>query len=258
MAIPEIAADAAGEETEEFFPSGQIPVVYVTVPADVFQQIPAILAANSIREIDPSVLIQRMRANNLADDPFQQGLTISLDGSGNAGFGGGLASAARAQADQPAESKFADSQRRRDGSEAQLSTMLVEGSPEKIEVAWQQISQYKNAQLVQQAGPQLRGLRYDSNAFRGQLLTGEEASAEKSRPDNLVRKTAPGDSASVGKAGRQPAPEAAGGKELAQKRQTIFDEGKDKKQGSADPAATRKLANESDPIIIQLIIQVSE
>ena len=139
--------------------------------------------------------------------------------------------------------RVAVEQRQRNQPKAQSATILLEGNPEQLELAWKQMSQYKNVQLVQQAGPQLRGLKYDSNAFRSQLL------ADKSRAENLARKTASADSASVGKAGRKPAPLAAGGKELAQK---------DKKQGAVDPAATRKLSNESGPIVIQLIIQVSE
>ena len=78
---------------------------------------------------------------------------------------------------------------------------------------------------------------------------GQEEAQEAFAEAEAAAQTASADSASVGKAGRKPAPLAAGGKELAQK---------DKKQGAVDPAATRKLSNESGPIVIQLIIQVSE
>ncbi|MFP6648434.1 MAG: hypothetical protein VB817_03175, partial [Pirellulaceae bacterium] len=251
-----MAADAIAGDTEEYFVDAQIPVVYVTLPADAIDEIPTILAANSIREVDPSVLVQRMRANKLADDPLRQELAANLTENDDSGPASSLARSIRSQTEPPAENSSVDIQQRRDQPEAQSATILLEGNPEQLELAWEQMSQYKNVQLVQQAGPQLQGLKYDSNAFRGQVLADGEAQAEKSPGGGFGGKAAP---AVAGGAGEKSAPAPFDKKELAPKPlASTAGGGRDRKQGVIDPAATRKRKDESGPIVIQLIIQITE
>ncbi|MFP6648279.1 MAG: zf-HC2 domain-containing protein, partial [Pirellulaceae bacterium] len=99
-----MAADAIAGDTEEYFADAQIPVVYVTLPADAIDEIPTILAANSIREVDPSVLVQRMRANKLADDPLRRWLAENDD----LGTVGSLARSIHSQTELPAENSSVD------------------------------------------------------------------------------------------------------------------------------------------------------
>jgi len=235
-----MAADAIAGDTEEYFADAQIPVVYMTLPADAIDEIPTILAANSIREVGPSVLVQRMRANKLADDPLRQELAADFAENDDSGTASSLARSIRSQTELPAENSSLDLQQRRDQPGAQRATILLEGSPEKLELAWKQMSQYKNVHLVQQAGRQLQGLKYDSNAFRGQVLAEEEALAGKS----------PG-----GGFGGKAAPEVATAAVVTKNGAVYAD--KATARGVAT-AATRKRKNESSPIVIQLIIQVTE
>ena len=246
----EMAAGAIAGDAEEYFSDSQIPVVYVTVPADAVDQIPTILAANSIREVDPSVLVQRMRTNSLADDRLRQKLAENSD-SGP----GSLARSIRSQTEPPAENRPENIQQRRDQPGVQSATILLEGNPEQLELAWKQMSQYKNVQLVQQAGPQLQGLKYDSNAFRGRLLAEKEVLAEKGQGGGFGGKAA---RSVAGGAGEKPKPAPADKVEPAPLPLATADEGRDRKQGAVDPSATKKRKDESGPIIIQLIIQVAE
>jgi len=246
----EMAGGAIAGDTEEYFADSQIPVVYVTVPADAVDQIPAILAANSIREVDPSVLVQRMRASSLADDPLQRKLAENGD-SGP----GSLARSIRSQTELQTEDKPVDIQRQRNQPKAQSATILLEGNPEQLELAWEQMSQYKNVQLVQQAGPQLQGLKYDSSAFRGQLLAEEEDLANKGQGGGFGGKAA---LAVAESAGKKPTPAPADKAERAPQPLATAGEGRDRKQGVVDPSATKKRKDESGPIIIQLIIELTE
>ena len=246
----EMAGGAIAGDMEESFADSQIPVVYVTVPADAVDQIPTILAANSIREVDPSVLVQRMRASSLADDPLQR----KLPENGDSGPGS-LARSIRSQTELQTEDRPVDIQRQRNQPKAQSATILLEGNPEQLELAWEQLSQYKNVQLVQQAGPQLQGLKYDSSAFRGRLLAEEEVLAEKDQGGGFGGKAA---RSVAGGAGEKPKPAPADKVERAPLPLATADEGRDQKQGAVDPSATKKRKDESGPIIIQLIIQVAE
>jgi hypothetical protein len=248
-----MAADAIAGDTEEYFAESQIPVVYVTVPADAVDEIPAILAANSIREVDPLVLMQRMRAYKLADDPLRQELAANLTENDVSGTARSLARSIRSQTEPPAENSPVDIQQRRDQPRAQRATILLEGSPEKLELAWEQMSQYKNVHLVQQAGRQLQGLKYDANAFRGQVLAEEEALSEKGPGGGFGGKVA---AAVAGGAGEKSAPDPVDKKELAPQPRPFPSSAVVK--GIVDPAATRKRKDESRPIVIQLIIQVTE
>ena len=246
----EMAGGAIVGDTEEYFADSQIPVVYVTVPADAVDQIPAILAANSIREVDPSVLVQRMRASSLADDPLQRKLAENGD-SGP----GSLARSIRSQTELQTEDRPVDIQRQRNQPKAQSATILLEGNPKQLELAWKQMSQYKNVQLVQQAGPQLQGLKYDSSAFRGQLLAEEKDLANKGQGGGFGGKAA---LAVAESASEKPKPAPADKVERAPLPLATAGEGRDQKQGAIDPSATKKRKNESGPIIIQLIIELTE
>ena len=252
----EMAGGAIAGDTEEYFADSQIPVVYVTVPADAVDQIPAILAANSIREVDPSVLVQRMRASSLADDPLRQKLAENGD-SGP----GSLARSIRSQTELQTEDRPFNAfiQQQRNQPKAQSATILLEGNPEQLELAWEQMSQYKNVQLVQQAGPQLQGLKYDSSAFRGQLLAEEEDLANKGQGGGFGGKAALAVAEKKKEAGEEVAEaEAADKAERAPQPLATAGEGRDRKQGAVDPSATKKRKDESGPIIIQLIIELTE
>lgn len=251
----EMADGAITGDTEEYFADSHIPVVYVTVPADAVDQIPTILAANSIREVDPSVLVRRMRANRLADDRLRQERTGNLADDNDAGPGNGLARSSRSQAERPAEDRPVDIPRQRDQPKAQNAIILLEGSPEKLELAWEQMSQYKNIQLVQQAGPRLQGLKYDSNAFRGQLLAEGEVLAEKGQAGGFGGKAA---SVVADGAAEKPKPAPADKVERASQPLAAADKEKDREKSVVGLAATKKRKDESGPIIIQLIIQVAE
>ena len=249
-----MAMDSA-EEMDSFDES--IPVVYVTVSADAVEHIDEILTANSIRSVGSAELNDRLRANG----QYRERNTVlaeSASGPGtnaDAAAGGGLAGSARSQNEQPAPAVPAEDQRQQVNQYRQHSTLLLEGSPEKLEVAWEQISQYKNSQLVQQAGPQLKGLKYDANAYRDQPL------ADKNRPaDRDLNKAQDGESfgaASPNKGAEKVA--SASAAEQSRKRRELEDaknSGKEKK--SEGLAATQKSDTAPSHIVIQLIIQVEE
>jgi hypothetical protein len=246
----EMAGGAIAGDMEESFADSQIPVVYVTVPADAVDQIPTILAANSIREVDPSVLVQRMRASSLADDPPRRKLAENGD-SGP----GSLTRSIRSQTESQTEDRPGGKQRQRNQPKAQSATILLEGNPEQLELAWEQMSQYKNVQLVQQAGPQLQGLKYDSRAFRGQLLAEEDGLANKGEGGGFGGKAA---LAVAESAGAKPTPAPADKAERASQPLATAGEGRDRKQDAVNSSATKKRKDESGPIIIQLIIELTE
>jgi hypothetical protein len=147
-----------------------------------------------------------------------------------------------------------DSRRQQGGRYVQYSTTLREGSPEELEIAWEQISQVKDIKVVQQAGPQLRGLKYDANAYRDQSLATDSPSEKdlgKTFAENAPQAAGLGGGAGKASAG-------AGSQKLAQQPESQSAKGVDKKRVSADPAVTRKSGENSNPIIIRLIIQVAE
>ncbi|MFP6753928.1 MAG: zf-HC2 domain-containing protein [Pirellulaceae bacterium] len=243
------------EEMDPFDES--IPVVYVTVPADAVEHIDEILAANSIRSVGPAELNDRLRANGQYRErnPFFVESAIELGTNADAAPGGGLAGRARPLNEQPALTVPAEDQRRQVNQYRQHSILLLEGSPEKMEVAWEQISQYKDSQLVQQAGPQLKGLRYDANAYRDQSL------ADKNPPaDQDLNKAQDGDpsratslSQGAGKVASAPAAEQS------TKRRELEDAKNGAKEKKSEGfAVTRKSDNAPSQIVIQLIIQVAE
>jgi sporulation protein YlmC with PRC-barrel domain len=245
-------------ESEEYF-SEQIPVVYITIPADAVEYIDEILVMNRIRVIEPSVLIERLRANK--QNEGSSGLAILAskvlsdeDAAPDAAPGGDLAPADHSLADRSAVTRPLDSRRQQGGRYVQYSTTLREGSPEELEIAWEQISQVKDIKVVQQAGPQLRGLKYDANAYRDQSLATDlpsEKDLGKTFAENAPQAAGLGGGAGKASAG-------AGSQKLAQQPESQSAKGVDKKRVSADPAVTRKSGENSNPIIIRLIIQVAE
>ena len=257
-ATGEMAGGMAMDSVEEMDPFDEsIPVVYVTVPADAVEHIDEILAANSIRSVGPAELNDRLRANGQYRErnPFFAESASELGTNADAAPGGGLAGRARPLNEQPALTVPAEDQRRQVNQYRQHSILLLEGSPEKMEVAWEQISQYKDSQLVQQAGPQLKGLRYDANAYRDQSL------ADKNPPaDQDLNKAQDGDpsratslSQGAGKVASAPAAEQS------TKRRELEDAKNGAKEKSSEGfAVTRKSDNTPSQIVIQLIIQVAE
>jgi hypothetical protein len=253
-------ADLAGEEglalpamvemeSGEYF-SEQIPVVYITIPADAVEHIDEILVMNRIRVIDPSVLSERLRANKQNEGSSRLAILASkVPSDEDAAPGGDLA-----LADRSTVTRSLDSRRQQGGRYVQYSATLREGSPEELEIAWEQISRRKDIEVVQQAGPQLRGLKYDANAYRDQSLATDHPSEKalgKTVAENASQAAGLGGGAGKASAG-------AGSQKLAQRLESQSAEGVDKKKVSADPAVTRKYVNDSNPIIIQLIIQVAE
>ena len=241
-------------ESEEYF-SEQIPVVYITIPADAVEHIDEILVMNRIRVIDPSELSERLRANK--QNEGSSGLAIlasKVPSDEDASPGGDLAPADLSLADQSAVTRPLVIRRQQGGRYIQHSATLREGSPEELEIAWEQISRRKDIEVVQQAGPQLRGLKYDANAYRDQSLATDSPSGKalgKTVAENASQAAGLGGGAGKASAG-------AGSQKLAQRLESQSAEGVDKKKVTDDPAVARKPGNDSSPIIIQLIIQVVE
>jgi hypothetical protein len=241
-------------ESEEYF-SEQIPVVYITIPADAVEHIDEILVMNRIRVIDPSELSERLRANKQNEGSYGLAILASkVPSDEDASPGEDLAPADLSLADQSAVTRPLDSRRQQGGRYVQHSATLREGSPEELEIVWKQISRRKDIEVVQQAGPQLRGLKYDANAYRDQSLATDPPS-EKAL-GKTVAENAPQAAGLGGGAGKASA--GAGSQKLAQRLESQSAKGVDKKKVSDDPAVARKPGNDSRPIIIQLIIQVAE
>lgn len=254
MALEGMAMDSAGE-MGSFDES--IPVVYVTVPADAVEHIDAILTANSIRSVGPAELNERLRANGqyrernavLAESARRPGPNA------DAAPGGGLGGVARSLDEQPAPTAAAEDQRQQANQYKQHSLLLLEGTPEELEAAWEQIGQHKDSQLVQQAGPQLKGLKYDANAYR------DESLADKSQPDGRVLNQAFGGESSRGASSNKGAGKRASAPAQDPSKKDGETEGlrNGTKEKSFDGlAATRKRDTAPGQIVIQLIIQVAE
>ena len=322
------ASPVADGEAEGFlFADEEMPVVYVTVPAEAVSQISQILTMNMISTIDSSELGGmggRFRTGKLLDSPddllplftvdkdvdgvvvevAKQRLAISLgsqDGlrqgqqldvsrgksylgrvmiqevKEDSSFGemtpkyqevqirkgdqvakavagdpvavGFSGEAAPQPASEPSdESPRMAGNRRADGRQG-VSILIVEGSPEQLEAAWQQMSQYKNTQLVQQAGPQLRGLGYDPVARQNYAKRNEKQNQSRD-------KSSVGDAQLAATA--QPFDPSTTVPDSRARQQNKVSEELDRKNGVVGSLEKAKPTDRAGQIRIQLIIQISE
>jgi anti-sigma factor RsiW len=322
------ASPVADGEAEGFlFADEEMPVVYVTVPAEAVSQISQILTTNMISTIDASELGGRFRTGKLLDSPgdllplytvdkdvdglvvevAKKRLAISLgsdDGlrqgqqldvsrgksylgrvligevkedssfgemtskyqeveirkgdqvakavAGDpvaAGFGGEGGQAAPQPGSEPSDESQRMAGNRRAGGRQGVSILIVEGSPEQLEAAWQQMSQYKNTQLVQQAGPQLRGLGYDPVARQNYAKRNEKQ--DQSRDKSSVGGT------KLAATAQSLDPSAIVPDSRARQQNKVSEE-LDRKNEMAGSLEKAKPTDRAGQIRIQLIIQISE